>query len=538
MKRKLTTIALALALALAWRGALAEPGAESAAKAMEEAHQLLRQWQVDEAAAAAAELSKRFPSAPEVMYLEGMVRLHQGRYAEADALVQKAAESKEFPAEARDTAAMVQAVAKTAAQFQEARSPHFVLRYTKGKDAVLADDALATLEKSYAAVGADLQYFPTAPVIVEVYPDADSFCAASTLPKKDVERSGAIGICHFNRIMFTSPRALVRGYPWLDTLCHEYVHYVIIKKTRNTVPVWLHEGIAKYLESRWRRETGGEMSPVSQTTLAQALEHNQLVSFERMHPTLARLDFREAQTAYAEMEVLVEYIVKTGGPEALAKILDRAGKGEPVEQAVAHVTKTDFKAFLANWDAYLRKAPLKKIPGLQVIRPKLAKGAGNEGKDAGFEECEDKDAQKFALLGDMLRGEGLWEAALAEYEKSLKAAGLVSPQIMNKVAQVLTSDEKFDRAEEILASVRETYPDYPTTYVNLGTLHVARKDYAKAAENLRKALEINPFNLLARQMLAGSYARLNQKAEARRELEKLNLLIDDAPKGETSHDGK
>jgi len=280
------------------------------------------------------------------------------------------------------------------------------------------------------------------------------------------------------------------------------------------------------------------MGLVSQTTLAQALEQNQLVSFERMHPTLARLDFREAQTAYAEMEVLVEFIMKTGGPGALPEILDRAGKGESIEDAVAHAMKTSFKQFLADWNAYMRKAPLKKIPGLQVIRPKLAKGKDNTGKDTGFEECENKEAQDFALLGDLLRGEGLWEGALMEYEKALKSAGLVSPQIMNKVALVLVSDEKYDRAEAILNSVTETYPDYATTYANLGVLYIAQKKYDKAAASLRKALEINPFDPYARQNLAGVYSRLNMKAEAAREMDKLRIVMGEVAMGEEIKHGK
>ena len=280
------------------------------------------------------------------------------------------------------------------------------------------------------------------------------------------------------------------------------------------------------------------MNPVLQTTLAQALDQNQLVSFERMHPTLARLDFREAQTAYAEMEVLVEFIIKTGGPDALPEVLDRAGKGESIEDAVAHAMKMDFKKFLADWNAYMRKAPLKKIPGLQIIKPKLAKGAQNTGKDAGFEDCENQDARNFALLGDLLRGEGLWESALIEYEKALKAAGLVSPQIMNKVALVLTSDEKYERAETILNSVIETYPDYSTTYSNLGMLYIAQKKFDKAAQSLRRALEINPFDPYVRQNLAFVYTRLNMKAEAEREKEKLRVVTGEIAMGEETKHGK
>jgi tetratricopeptide (TPR) repeat protein len=510
----------------------AQSAPDEAVKPLEVGHDLLRQWRVEEAEAVASDLLKRFPSEPSVLFLAGMVRLHQGRYADADVLVQRAAHDQTLPPQIKETVAMVHAVANLFATFHEAKSKHFILRYTKLKDAVLVEDALATLEKAYANVGADLKCFPPSAIIVEVYPDADSFCTASTLQKKDVERSGAIAICHFNRIMITSPRSLIRGYPWLDTLCHEYVHYVVIKKSKNSVPVWLHEGIAKYEESRWRSAAGGEMNPVLQTILAQALEQNQLVGFERMHPTLAKLDFREAQTAYAEMESLVDFVLKTGGPGALPGILDRAGDGEPIEDAVAHGMKMPFEKFLAAWNTYMQKMRLKKIPGLQILRPKLAGPAGNLGNDAGFEGSENKDAVNLALLGDMLRDELLWEAAVIEYEKALQLAGLVSPQIMNKVAQALTRDEKLQRAESLLNTIKETYPDYVATYASLGALYIAQKKFDLAAQSLRKALEINPFDPYVRHDLIAVYSRLSLKAEADREMEKLRIVMGEVVTGE------
>jgi hypothetical protein len=49
-----------------------------------------------------------------------------------------------------------------------------------------------------------------------------------------------------------SPRVLLYGYGWLDTAVHEYVHYLVTIRTRNKAPVWLQEGLAKLLETRWR----------------------------------------------------------------------------------------------------------------------------------------------------------------------------------------------------------------------------------------------------------------------------------------------
>ena len=137
---------------------------------------------------------------------------------------------------AREFYDFVNKIYQTTGKFKEVKTEHFLFRYVEDKDAILVDYALNTLEKAYCAVGNDLNYFPKEPVLVEVFPDAESFCTISTLTREEIETSGTVAICLFNRVIITSPRLQPRGYQWLDTLTHEYVHYVIMEKTYNRVP--------------------------------------------------------------------------------------------------------------------------------------------------------------------------------------------------------------------------------------------------------------------------------------------------------------
>src|SRR5690606_21850179 len=125
----------------------------------------------------------------------------------------------------------------------------------------------------------------------------------STLTVQEIETSGTIALCKFNRLMVTSPKALARGYSWLDTLAHELIHLVISEKSKNTVPIWLHEGLAKYSESLWRDGVPGlALDPASENLLASAVKKNDLVTFEQMHPSMAKLPSQE-KTALAFAEV-------------------------------------------------------------------------------------------------------------------------------------------------------------------------------------------------------------------------------------------
>ena len=78
-------------------------------------------------------------------------------------------------------------------------------------------------------------------------------------------------MCKYNRLMFTSPRGLVRGYGWHDTVAHEFVHYYVTKYSANTVPIWLHEGIAKFQEIRWRSQPMRHLAPPQEDLLARSL---------------------------------------------------------------------------------------------------------------------------------------------------------------------------------------------------------------------------------------------------------------------------
>ena len=178
---------------------------------------------------------------------------------------------------------------QTAGKFKEVKTKHFLFRYAEDKDAILVDYAVNTLEKAYHAIGKDLDYFPKEPVLVEVFPDAESFCTISTLTKEEIETSGTVAICLFNRVIITSPRLQPRGYQWLDTLTHEYVHYVIMKKTYNRVPIWLHEGIAKYEENRWLENITPKLPVSLESLMAEAVEKDYFITFEQMHPSLAKL---------------------------------------------------------------------------------------------------------------------------------------------------------------------------------------------------------------------------------------------------------
>lgn len=503
-------------------------------------------WEIDRAEAAAAEILSRRPDSPEGLYLMANVCFHKGRYKEAIELLE--GPPQDF-VDGRQLLSLITEIDETAADFVEYPSEHFVIRYVPGKDEVLLEDAAYALERAYREIGGDLGYLPpeTEKIILEIYPTVDGFSSASTLTRDEIETSGTVAICHFNRLMIMSPRLMLRGYPWLNTLAHEYVHYVITKRTRNLTPIWFHEGLAKYEESRWRSESGSELSPTQSHLLAQALEENYFITFEQMHPSMAKLKSAEdAALAFAEVLTAMRYIVDRGGYPALNKALDVIATGAAVEEAVEVALGMPFSDFERDWKSHLRTLKLKKIPGLKVLHLKIKKekapgifaGAG-AGADARAEDGAEKEesaaeieaagARKFTMLGDLLEEEGRPDAALFEYQKAQQLAGLGSPQILNKLARAYMQNHRDDAAQGVINDAIAYYPNYVSTYITQGELLAKHDELDAAIESFVSASRINPFNPVVHQQLAGLYARADDKANAQNSLKRLAMVLRNFP---------
>lgn len=485
----------------------------------------LNTWQIKEASLVADRLLSASPDNPYVSFFIGEVRFYEGNYKESLSFLKEALKEPDLAQRGQNFYDFVNKTYQTASKFKEIQTEHFLFRYMEEKDAILADYAVDTLEKAYHAIGNDLNYFPREPILVEVFPDAESFCTISTLSKEEIETSGTVAICLFNRVIITSPRIQPRGYQWLDTLTHEYVHYVIMKKAYNRVPIWLHEGIAKYEEKRWLENTPPALPTSLESLLAEAVEKDYFITFEQMHPSLAKLKKKEdTALAFAEVFTVINYLYNQGGYPFLTSILDGIKNGKATEDAVSSVTGIPFGEFEKNWLQDLKQKKLKRVHGIQVLPTQLKESSTIIDDVESIADIEVKDARKYAILGDLLRREGLHSAAIVEYEKAFKKAGTISPQIQNKLAMAYIMDTQYHKAKEILETALGYYPEYTTTYISLGELYQREGKYDAAIEILSRANHTNPFNPIIHKNLALLYDKLGKKEEAMVELKRLALV--------------
>jgi len=242
----------------------------------------------------------------------------------------------------------------------------------ENQDGILADYLRDALEQTYAVMAAQYGFAPAEKIRVELFPSSVAFYRGSALSVRDIEVTGAVGLTKFNKLQFLSPMALMHGYRWLDAISHEYMHYLIVKMTANHAPIWFHEGLAKYEETRWRKGPG-YLSPVNITLLADAQTDNKLIAFEKMEPSLIHLETpEEVQLAYAQAASAIEFIIFRAGHSGLKTVMDRMAqsRSKGAGDSLKEVLGLTFAEFEQQWKAFLAAKALVPVPGVTAHRRK------------------------------------------------------------------------------------------------------------------------------------------------------------------------
>ena len=272
----------------------------------------------------------------------GRVAFEEGRYADAVKLLEAAGrrgQAGQLPAAREGHAAPSPRTTQT--RGERALHLHLPAGQGRGAGALRARGAGGACAPRWRRTSATRR---PEKMRVEVVNNARELAKVSHADRRSrSSTTGTIAICKFNKLMVTSPKAVARGYDWLDTLAHEYMHLVVSQKSRNTVPIWLHEGLAKYLESRWRGPGGLAMTPSTLALLGERVKKNKLVPFEKMHPSMALLPTAEdAATAFAEVFFAIDYVYHKGTAGAARPSSQELATGQTDQQAVEAATGMPF----------------------------------------------------------------------------------------------------------------------------------------------------------------------------------------------------
>ena len=479
----------------------------------------LESWSVEDIWPEVKEALEKEPRNLRLLEVASQIAFHRGDYQESLKLMKLAMEVGGEDDTRRAYALLTEETINVLAPFKRFETPHFVILLDENQDGILLDYLTDALEKTYQKMAEQYGFRPTEKVRVELFPNARAFYLASTLSVRDIEVTGAVGLTKFNKLQFLSPRALVYGYRWLDAISHEYMHYLIVKLTSNKAPIWFHEGLAKYEETRWRNGPS-YLSLLYQTLLARALSENKLIGFDRMEPSLIRLETPEdVQLAYAQGASAIEFIITKSGHRGLQEILKHMAtkSGSGASESIKSVMDLTFDQFEKDWKEFLISKRLYEVKGVQVRRYKIKEGKADEER-MDMEEIKSLVARNRAHLADRLKERGRAGAAVLEYRRAL-AETPDSVPVLNRLSSVLIGLEKNEEALRFLDRAREISPDHPTTYLQIGETYMKSKNFKRAEEAFIESVQINPFSPDLHDHLAHTYEMLGEKNLAAKERE-------------------
>ena len=260
------------------------------------------------------------------------------------------------------------------------------------------------------------------------------------------------------------------------------------------MPIWLHEGLAKYFERRWRKPFGAplKLPPSMRHQLAAALRRGRFIAWARMHPSMAKLPSQQAASlAFAQVHTAMDYLVTVAGLAGLRKLLRRLRDGRTDWQALTEVTRLSPARFTRNWKRHLRSRNLRPMPGIVPLRRTFNKRPTREQRLAAIKQ---KKARDFMRLAGMLRAQNLPRAAILEYLKARTLLGQRHDLVANSLARAYLDISSPARAISALLPVLEYYPGLPGPQVTLGIAYLKSGDEQSATRHLQAGLNINPFN--------------------------------------------
>ncbi len=355
-----------------------------------------------------------------------------------------------------------------------------VVRYQDEADRALTPLIVETVMKARVALTRDLGVEWKKPTRITVVRDLLSLSAMTGLPYKAAQTTGTVAVAKWGRVTILSPRASRHGFAIRDTLAHELTHLAISMQTHERAPLWLHEGVARRQEARWREPGIFDERPTPEAVVLRGMALKLDLPLDKLGPSIAMLPSADAaMVAFAEVTSFVKYFVESSSPDALARLLLALREARNVDDALKQVSNKALAQWDVDWRAQLLKMksePLSPMFGLGATPP----GIG--------------DSRERARLAELLFGRGHAPEALVELDK-IPESMLADPSLRYVRARVLEAADKTKDADALLEDPKAWVASYGPCWAVRARLASARNDAAAAEASYAEAIAHDPLGV-------------------------------------------
>ncbi|HET6883106.1 MAG TPA: tetratricopeptide repeat protein [Pirellulales bacterium] len=454
---------------------------------------------------AALDLARRFPIAA-VYYREAVVRLPQmteprgalglmymrlGNEAEAKKLLDESFDVDPFNVRVANSVKVLEVLDGYAVLETE----HFVLKFDRGQEELLARYASAYLEDEvYPTLVKQFGFEPTEKSLFEIFSRARNSDAHTWFSARMVGLPfvSTVGACAGKVVALTSPRELGKKFNWARVLKHEFVHVLNLQQTDFNVPHWFTEALAVEVEGHAR-------PPEWNVLLAERVPKGELFNLDTINLGFVRpATSNDWQMAYCQAQLYAQFMLKTYGDDALAKMLACYADNLDSRAALRRSFDVDQAAFEAGYLAHVRQVAAD-------LKPR--EGADRLAFDDAQKEvaAADSDEQRLAELAGVIE-----ESAEAEPHD------VRWPKLL---ARIYLKGGDDVRLAEALKKLADSDPDNVLVRKKLAQLALTAKNFAAAERWAREAVHADLWDADAHRFWGQALAGQEQYAAAMTELE-------------------
>ncbi len=448
--------------------------------------------------------------------------LRLGRLDEAWPLAKEVGEADEYNALAYN----LEVLEKEIASFASVRTDDFIIRMPPEEAEIYGDRVVEILTDAKNVLGEKYGIQIEDRTLVEFYPDQQDFAIRSF---GSLGGEGLLGVCFGSVVTMNSPGSVTAGRSnWEATLWHEYCHVITLTATKNKMPRWLSEGISVYEEIQRKENWGQEMTPAYRKRVLEPTEEmTGLTPISQMSQAFFHAKSGEdVMFAYYQSMLVVDYIVRKYGIEAIKNILADLGNGVLINDAISKHTvpinelESDFAADTLILAASYGPNVDWSEPGPEEVNPlsKLAVAAFLKKNPNNFWA-----RQQHTL--SLLRDENWDEAA-----ESADALIVLLPEYTGAnngyTLKAAALREKGDAESEtkVLAQLAELSAEAAATYKRLLEVNFDKGNWADVVVNGDRSLAINPFSERVHYCRGCAFEELSRTDAAVDSFEKALLL--------------
>jgi tetratricopeptide (TPR) repeat protein len=222
--------------------------------------------------------------------------------------------------------------------FSQGESIHFTLHY-EGRQSSdsLRGQILAALESDYDELVRDLGTPPRDNILVTLYTEQAFFDVTHAPTWSGAINDGKLRI-PINGLGSMTPELA-------HVLKHELAHSFITQLSGGRCPMWLHEGIAQFLEPKNLSSQGHD--------IARLFKAQRNIPLNVLEGSFMNFSGVQAYLAYAESLAAVGYITDTYGMSDIQRLLQRLSEGNSTEAALRATIHSDYGQLEADLTRYL-----------------------------------------------------------------------------------------------------------------------------------------------------------------------------------------